>query len=91
MQQQHSLSLLLRTNVIKEEPSSFESQSLIEALEFVMYADESVQHSPILFNQDMFNDLVRDLVLPNGKAEVEICSKNARIFLKLVQRLLFCH
>ena len=35
-----------------------------------MFVEENEPHSPILINQDMLNDLVRDLVLSKEKAEL---------------------
>ena len=58
--------LFLPTDVFKEEAFPSESQSSIEASDFVMYAEEKEQHDSILFSH-ILNDLVRDVDFPKEK------------------------
>ena len=58
------------TGALDKDASSSQSQSSSEASESEMCTDEIEPHDPILINQHMLNDLVRDLVLPKNKAEL---------------------
>ena len=58
------------TGALDEDASSSQSQSSSEACESEMCIDEIEPHDPILINQHMLNDLLRDLVLPKNKAEL---------------------
>ena len=58
------------TGALDEDASSSQSQSSSEASESEMCIDEIEPHDPILIDQHMLNDRVRDLILPKNKAEL---------------------
>ena len=58
------------TGALDEDALSSQSQSSSEASESEMCIDEIEPHDPILINQHLLNNLLRDLVLPKNKAEL---------------------
>ena len=56
-----------------------ESQSSIEAFECKKYAKEREEHAQISFTHNMLNDLMRLLVLPKQKANLQVDGKTRNL------------